>query len=583
LTVFLSKAGIREHLQKIIESDEDSKSPRNQKFLAYIVEKTLAVEQDRLKGYSIGVDVFERGDDFDSQADSIVRVQAGKLRKALELYYLTTGKTDNIKIGMVSGSYVPQFSLADRTSMPTPKQSETEMVARGPQRPVYWKPRYLYAVIFFFAGIIATTAVIFSSGKKVNSNVVDQALIMPQGPSISVLPFDIVGDEDRIVGGIKVKSLRIGLQIETVGKISRFKNLRVKEVVADANQSALESARAANTQYMLTGSIQVSDDIIRIASLLTRTTSGEILWAKSYDVATDRGIGLLETQSSIAIDVATSLGQPTSSINTKLIAEQRGLDAIQLNHYCCLMQFYDYTNKLSADKHWRIRKCLEKATTELPAFSSGWAALSRVYSDEWHNQFNLRAADEPAAERALGAARRGVTADPENAMAHQYLAMAEFLVGNEHGFKQAAETALALNPNDTEVLALIGSHLIQLENSDRGKEMVEKAMVLNPGHPSWYHGSIIKYHYTRHDTEVALNHANEYIESDSLAAYFLLAAVLVQDGQIEKAKQVFSTLLEKYPEFANRYDVLLRSRGLPDGMYEQSIGDLVVAGLQVDK
>lgn len=106
-----NKVQILEQLERIVTSEEFSASPRKRAFLHYIVEKTLEGEASNLKGYSIGVDVFNRGESFDPQADTIVRVQARNLRRALNMYYLTSGKNDSIRIDIPKGNYIPKFAF----------------------------------------------------------------------------------------------------------------------------------------------------------------------------------------------------------------------------------------------------------------------------------------------------------------------------------------------------------------------------------------------------------------------------------------------------------------------------------------
>jgi len=109
-----NKVQVLGQLDKIVSSEGFVSSPRMRKFLRYIVEKTLDGQSASLKGYTIGVDVFERGDNFDPQADTIVRVQARNLRRALRLYNLTTGVDDLVKIDLVKGNYVPRFSFNEQ-------------------------------------------------------------------------------------------------------------------------------------------------------------------------------------------------------------------------------------------------------------------------------------------------------------------------------------------------------------------------------------------------------------------------------------------------------------------------------------
>jgi hypothetical protein len=78
---------VRASLVSMLASPLLSNSPRQQRFLEYLVTNTLAVDADRLKGYTIAVEVFDRKDDFDPSLDAIVRVEATRLRNKLREYY----------------------------------------------------------------------------------------------------------------------------------------------------------------------------------------------------------------------------------------------------------------------------------------------------------------------------------------------------------------------------------------------------------------------------------------------------------------------------------------------------------------
>jgi Tol biopolymer transport system component len=72
-----------------------------------VVEQTLDGNGDRIKEYAIGVEVFDKGSDYDPQADSTVRTEASKLRAKLSRYYETDGSADPIVITIPKGAYVP--------------------------------------------------------------------------------------------------------------------------------------------------------------------------------------------------------------------------------------------------------------------------------------------------------------------------------------------------------------------------------------------------------------------------------------------------------------------------------------------
>ena len=101
-------AGTQEQIQnalaRILSSDGFSASARNRRLLEYVVGETLAGRADRIKAYTLATVVFERGPDFDPQLDPVVRLEASRLRKALEHYYLTAGKDDPVRIDIPKGS-----------------------------------------------------------------------------------------------------------------------------------------------------------------------------------------------------------------------------------------------------------------------------------------------------------------------------------------------------------------------------------------------------------------------------------------------------------------------------------------------
>jgi hypothetical protein len=89
-------------------------------FLKFVVEAVLEGKSDRIKSYTIAVEALGRGSAFDPQADPIVRVEAGRLRRALARYYTTTGCNDSLIIEIPRGAYVPTFRWRDADDAPKP-------------------------------------------------------------------------------------------------------------------------------------------------------------------------------------------------------------------------------------------------------------------------------------------------------------------------------------------------------------------------------------------------------------------------------------------------------------------------------
>src|SRR6185295_15459051 len=100
---------IRATTERMIMSDAFSRSPQLGAFLRFVVEAVLQGKSDRVKGYTIGVEVLRRDPSFDPQIDPIVRVEATRLRRTIERYYAGPGADDPVIIDLPRGSYVPTF------------------------------------------------------------------------------------------------------------------------------------------------------------------------------------------------------------------------------------------------------------------------------------------------------------------------------------------------------------------------------------------------------------------------------------------------------------------------------------------
>ena len=104
----------RAELRAVLASAEFTRAPRLAHLLTYLCEKLFRGESAQIKEYSVGVEVFERGASFDQDSDSIVRVEANRLRKRLAEYYAGEGAGHALQITIPLGQYVPRFSAIIR-------------------------------------------------------------------------------------------------------------------------------------------------------------------------------------------------------------------------------------------------------------------------------------------------------------------------------------------------------------------------------------------------------------------------------------------------------------------------------------
>src|SRR5215469_15199417 len=99
----------RDELRRILDSKYFANSPKKSRFLEFVSEQTFLGNEDKLNEYLIGVEVYERGVDFDPQTDPIVRVQAYEIRRVLKKYYEEEGKDSPIRLDLPAGHYIPVF------------------------------------------------------------------------------------------------------------------------------------------------------------------------------------------------------------------------------------------------------------------------------------------------------------------------------------------------------------------------------------------------------------------------------------------------------------------------------------------
>src|SRR6266511_1441567 len=100
---------IRAQLAKILSSPVFASSPRMTRFLRFVVDTTLEGNAGQIKEYVVAIEVFEKSEAYDPQADSTVRTEASKLRSKLTRYYEIEGHTDPVVISIPKGTYTPAF------------------------------------------------------------------------------------------------------------------------------------------------------------------------------------------------------------------------------------------------------------------------------------------------------------------------------------------------------------------------------------------------------------------------------------------------------------------------------------------
>jgi hypothetical protein len=126
---------VRQELAELLKTDYFANSKRYPALLLYVVEKTLEGRSEDLKERVLGIEVFQREPDYDTNSDTIVRVTAGEVRKRLAVIYHESEFEHAVQITLPTGSYVPEFFQTKVLDIPVPA-SETDLAVRRDNSPL---------------------------------------------------------------------------------------------------------------------------------------------------------------------------------------------------------------------------------------------------------------------------------------------------------------------------------------------------------------------------------------------------------------------------------------------------------------
>lgn len=556
-----SRAEIGEAVAAIKASRQFAGSQRLQTLLDYIVSETLDGAGDRLKEYSIAVDVFDRSSTFDPRVDSIVRVQASRLRGQLAAFYKKPPPGVRVLIEVPPGGYQPSFTRieaglsasppsepyhitnGEEPPVPAANRPASTPATTGPAGATTWAARPWVMPAMLIAASIALVAVFAFMLTAPRSGTVDTARgfagTRPAGPVIFVARYQLINGPDY------ASSLRDGLQIDLIDSLSRFPELTVlgyDTVIGSTAESAKQDPRGAD--FIVTGSIQATASELRITSQLVHAGDNRVVWSDVDISPLDDASGMLALQTELAGNVAGQLGQPHGVIQERLKEDLTADRAISMKDYLCVLDSYEYSRVKSRAKHAEVRRCLEEVTTRSPRYAPAWAKLSWMYGDEVRYNFN---AQPDSKARALAAAQRAVEANSSSAMAHQYLAIAQFQSGDIDGFRRSIDMALQLNPNNAEILSDAAQMYILSGDPEKGRALADKAIAFNPGHPPWYHQPLAIYHIMKGDKAQALEEAREAAPDGAPVGSYILAAALRLNGLDEEADTVLADMRQRFP------------------------------------
>jgi TolB-like protein len=381
--------------------------------LRYLVQEELAGRGDRLKAYAIATQVLGRGQSFDPAQDSIVRVEIGRLRKALDLYFATQGRDEPVRIAIPRGANRPRILAGD--PVPDPAASPPQAVAKRRLWPV---------ALALLAAVAAAGAVRIGWERRAPTPAV--------APRLILLPVQTEGADPQ------VRALALGLRSQLAAELSQQTWLTV----------LLGDEPSADAAAFAAAPVLIKDaDGYTLSAQLLGEPDRRVRWSGRYRNA-QLHEPLIDLAADLAGQLARDLGYPLGPIGQAFAARSGVTDADVEDRFLCMMNVYRYWRDLDPKQGDDARSCLTRLTARAADFAEGRAALALFAIEEGRDlDGDARAA---AFAKAASLLRAGPDDDRLTLMARLSLAACE---GRVEDTKSLARALEADAPNDPDSLA----------------------------------------------------------------------------------------------------------------------------------
>lgn len=271
MTGTFTEEKIREHLARILNTRAFLDSGVLTNFLTFVVNETLAGHSHELKEYTIGVNALKRDTDFNPQIDSIVRIHAGRLRRALKEYYYENGRNEEMEIVIPKGSYIPHF-----------KEITSHEATVGPY------------------------------DKGIKNLTLTKTLHATHKASLAIFPFDDISE--TAIHTSFVKGLEVYLSARLTNDpnmtvVSYYTSHHLPEKLTDIR----EVGNVLNAYLILTGCVH-ADKHLRVHIFLNSCETGEQLWGTTFEKKDIEKLDLFLVQEEIVDTVINLIGGPEGII-----------------------------------------------------------------------------------------------------------------------------------------------------------------------------------------------------------------------------------------------------------------------------
>ena len=495
---------VQRQVKLVLAAASFSQAERTRKFLKYIVDQTLAGNAKRLKQYTIATEVLGRDTNFDPDADPVVRLEAGKLRRALENYYLRGGAADQLRISVPKGGYVPVFDFFDaRSGVASGAHSaKREIVRESP------------------------------------------AGIFPNLQRVVVLPLNVQFQSEEC------RAFSEGLVEQLVVELSRYRDFAILsfnggEKADEPPANPLAPAVELNARFVVSGSVRGSGTQLRATVRLHDVQTLSIIWSDSFDLDA-KPTRSLEAQDRIARHVAGVIADYYGVISHTLTLQSvHATDGPWTLQNAILR--HRYLARTLTEKVYRLaRPDLEHAIEHAAHHPMVWAALA-------HTIFygNVLGFDDDPDWMTLvyRYAQRSFELDHKCAFGHVVMALHELYRRDFDDVFETCDRITEGNPHAPSTRLSAGFFRALAGDWDAGADMLSGALgtLLHP--PGWAYRVTFLNHYRKKSYGRALHEINKYHAPEHFTPPLLRAAALAQLGRIEEAKIARSEVLRICPRF----------------------------------
>jgi len=496
---------IQEELERILSSATFRAAEGQRRFLRFVVEHTIAGLPHEVKEYTVGVEVFGRGQAFDPRLDNIVRAEARKLRSRLAKYYVNEGEHDPVRIEFPSRGYVPAFREADLSRAETleavalatvaPEEPKVAEEANGPHQPqegpskagnlspiepTYPARRWPRIVVISVASLIAGIIIyaMYTARPGWSTSRLPRA-----NPSVAVLPFHNLGDT-------KDESFSDGLTDELIDSLGRVQGLDVvaRRSAFQFRNNTLdirEIGEKLNVRTVLEGSVRIYGNRLRITAELDDTSNGYRIWSDSYDRDFK---DVLFVQQDISRAIVAALGAEftrNGSANLLKFSPPK-ITAVDAEAYQDYLRGVYFWNKQTADSIRVAIGYFEQAIAKDPTYAQAYTGLARCY-------VNMPAFTRMRAREIIpkitDLAQKVLELDSSLAEPHITLAYASFLNYDWARAETEFKKGLELSPGDAVAHRWYATYLTNVGRLPEALTESEKSQQLDPVSPYMLDGT----------------------------------------------------------------------------------------------